>query len=160
MTPADLIALHRTAIDAATAYIGRVRPDDLPRPTPCAEWDLRALLAHMVGQNRGFTVAVRGGNAPKIAYGPEPFTEQRWIASAGGLISAFAQAHPEAMILEVELNPTRPLPLTTVVGAHLVDTAVHTWDVARSLDLGFTPPSEVADAVLRVAESVPDSAAR
>lgn len=160
MIHADLLTLHRDATDTATAYVSRVRPDDLQRPTPCAGWNLRSLLAHMVGQNRGFTVAVRGGNAPKIAYAPEQFTQERWSASAGGLVAAFARAQPGTPILEVELHPTDPLPLSTVVGAHLLDTAVHTWDVARSIDLGYTPPPEIADAVLRVAESVPDSEAR
>lgn len=160
MITADLVALHRDAIDAATAYAGRVTPEDLRRPTPCAGWSLRTLLAHMVGQNRGFTVAARGGNAPKISYAPESFTRQRWVESAGGLVAAFAEADPNAGIVAVELHPTAALSLATVVGAHLLDTAVHTWDVARSLGLGHTPPPEIADAVLRVAESVPDGEGR
>lgn len=156
MLTTDLLGLHRDAIDAATAYVSRVTPDDLRRPTPCRGWDLGALLAHMIGQNRGFTIAARGGNAPKIAHTPEPFTEERWIASAGALVAAFAGADPSVGIIEVELHPTSPLSLSTVVGAHLLDTAVHTWDVARSLGLEYVPTPEIADAVLRVAKTVPD----
>ena len=76
--------------------------------------------------------------------------------SAGALVAAFAGADPSVGIIEVELHPTSPLSLSTVVGAHLLDTAVHTWDVARSLGLEYGPTPEIADAVLRVAKTVPD----
>jgi uncharacterized protein (TIGR03083 family) len=44
----------------AGSLVDRIGPADLARPTPCAGWDLRALLAHLIGQNHGFAEAVDG----------------------------------------------------------------------------------------------------
>lgn len=155
-----VLTLHAEAIHTATTYVSQVRERDLQRPTPCAEWSVAALLAHMVGQHRGFARAARLGHAPKEAYRPERFTHGRWLDSAFELLGAFADADPEDTIIEVELHPTRPLSLDTVVGAQLLDTAVHTWDVARAIGLPYTPTEDLAAEVLRVAETVPDTPSR
>ncbi|WP_161958420.1 TIGR03086 family metal-binding protein [Ornithinimicrobium cavernae] len=160
ITTTDLLSLHAESIHTATTYVSWIKEEDLPRATPCRGWDLATLLGHMVGQNRGFALAVRDGTAPRTAYRSERFTHGRWLDSAYGLLQAFAQADPHATILEVELHPTKQLPLSQVIGAQLLDTAVHTWDVARTLDLSYVPTREIADAVLRVAETVPDNASR
>lgn len=144
----------------ATTFINWIRPSDLTRPTPCTEWDLAALLAHMVGQNRGFAVAARTGRASTHDHLPELFTPDRWVDSAYDLVAAFAEADPDSGILEPELHPTRPLSLSTVVGAHLLDTVVHTWDVARSLELLYLPTHDIAVAVMDVASTVPDGPSR
>src|SRR5690349_14873473 len=61
--------IHRHALDLASELVATIRPADLGRPTPCAGWDLAALLAHMTGQNHGFADALRGGTAV-AAYAP------------------------------------------------------------------------------------------
>ena len=35
-----------------------MKPDQLNLPTPCSEWSLGELIAHLVAENRGFTVAM------------------------------------------------------------------------------------------------------
>lgn len=47
-----------------------------------------------------------------------------------------------------------------LLGAQLLDTVVHTWDVAAALDEPYTPPSDVADAVLAIAAPIPDDEGR
>ncbi|WP_214402877.1 maleylpyruvate isomerase N-terminal domain-containing protein, partial [Pseudonocardia lacus] len=44
--------LRRTA-DQAAALLGALTPDDLPRPTPCDGFDVRALSGHVLGVLRG-----------------------------------------------------------------------------------------------------------
>src|SRR4051794_25601110 len=46
MGPAVLF--ERAALNAA-AMVEQVRPDQRAGPTPCAEWDVDALIAHMAG---------------------------------------------------------------------------------------------------------------
>src|SRR5689334_8326833 len=39
-----------TAMRGFSSRVERVRPEDLDRPTPCAEWDVRALVEHVIGE--------------------------------------------------------------------------------------------------------------
>jgi uncharacterized protein (TIGR03086 family) len=110
----------------------------------------------MAGQHRGFAAAVRAGSAARSAYAPEPFDLETWTESVDGLLEAFAGATDDARILEVELHPTERLPLEFVLSAQLLDTVVHTWDVASALDLVFTPSPQVVAPILAMAERIPD----
>lgn len=156
----DLRALHRQTLLDATELVATVTDADLGRDTPCAGWHLAALLAHMVGQHVGFATAVRTGDAPSEAYVPIPFDLDAWNDSVELLQGAFADADLAAEVLEIELHPTRPLPVGVLVGAQLLDTAVHTWDVARSLGRDYEPSPEIAEAVLAIAEPIPDGPGR
>jgi uncharacterized protein (TIGR03086 family) len=160
MTATDHLAMHRRALATASSFVERVDATDLTRPTPCAGWDLRQLLEHMVGQHLGFTEVVRTGAAPLDAYHPVPFTRPAWQASVDDLVAAFAAADLDARVVAVELHPTHPLPIAVLLGAQLLDTVVHTWDVAAALGEPYTPPSDVADAVLAVAAAIPDDEGR
>jgi uncharacterized protein (TIGR03086 family) len=155
----DLRSLHRRVLDDASDVVRGVAEPDLQRPTPCAAWTLGELLAHMVGQHVGFAAAVRDGDAPPSAYAPTAFTPQAWDDSVANLLDAFAAADLDATVVEIELAPT-PLPVSRLVAAQFLDTVVHTWDVARSLDLPFEPSGEVADLVARIADGIPDDERR
>jgi uncharacterized protein (TIGR03086 family) len=156
MTVDVVRSLHRRALAEAGSFVGRVSTGDLGRPTPCAGWDLGQLLAHVVGQNLGFTAAVTDRSAAKSAYAPESFDQARWTASVDGLVAAFAGAADDDRILEIELHPTERLPLEFVISAQLLDTVVHTWDVASALDLTYTPSPQMVTPILAMAERIPD----
>jgi uncharacterized protein (TIGR03086 family) len=160
MPAADHLAMHRQALAAASSVVERVAAVDLTRPTPCGAWDLRQLLEHMVGQHLGFTAVIRDGAAPVEAYHPVPFTQPAWRTSVDELLAAFATADLDARVVEVELHPTHPLPVGVLLGAQLLDTVVHTWDVAAALGEPYAPPPDVVDAVLAIAATIPDDDGR
>jgi hypothetical protein len=56
----DIRVLDQRALKITEAIVSRVDVGLLDRPSPCAEWTLGQLLAHMVGQNYGFAAAARG----------------------------------------------------------------------------------------------------
>jgi uncharacterized protein (TIGR03086 family) len=148
--------LHRRSIEAIRPVVTKVQPDDLDRPTPCAGWDLRALLAHMTGQDRGFAAAALA-DVPAEAFAPgDPAT---WEAGAAVVVAAFAAADPARPVLMPEFNGMR-FPLDTVIGFHLLDTLVHGWDVAATIGVAVTYDDDLLAAVQRVAELVPGDEAR
>jgi len=156
----DHVQLHRSAVEHASVIVARIAESDLARRTPCASWDLRQLLEHMVGQHVGFATVVRAGAADASAYAPQPFTPASWSTSVDELLAAFAAADLGAQVVQVELHPTRPLPVEVLVQAQFLDTVVHTWDVAVALGEAFSPEPDVVDAVLRIAQPIPDDERR
>jgi uncharacterized protein (TIGR03086 family) len=147
------IELHRRALDRATEVVTAVREEDLARPTPCAGWDLEALLAHMTGQNVGFATAVIDAEPGLVDFAPLP--HGGWPASAEALTAALAAAREDRAVLLAEIHPNRRFPLRAVVGMHLLDTVVHTWDVATALGDAERPDDELVAAVLEQARLVP-----
>jgi len=151
------MAIHRRALDLTSELVGAVRPADLGRPTPCAGWDLAALLAHMTGQNHGFADALRGGTE-LAAYAPVPGVEA-WQASVADLLDAVAHPATDAVLLP-EITTAQRFPVPVVIGFHLLDTVVHGWDVATALGRVWRPDPPLVDAVLEQARRVPAGPAR
>ncbi len=151
----DLRSHHRSAVADAAQLVRRVSPDDLAGSTPCGDWTLADLLAHMIGQHRGFAAAAREGDAPGAAYTPQPFTLASWDASVADLLAAFDEADPDGQAVLCEIAPT-PLPMSRVVAAQLLDTVVHSWDIARALGEWHEPSAELGSLVAEIARSVPD----
>lgn len=141
----------------ADQHVVGLRADDLNRPTPCVDWSLADLLAHMIGQHRGFAQAVRELDAPPSAYRPVSFDRSAWQDSVRELLDAFADADLTASAVAVELAPT-PLQIGRLVAAQLIDTVVHTWDIAQAVRVDFTPPADLLAAVAAIAEAIPDQA--
>lgn len=150
--------LHRRSLDAVRPIVARVRPADLDRPTPCADWDLRTLLAHMIGQDHGFAAAALA-DVPAEAFAPREPSIGAYEAGVAVVAAAFAAADPARPVLMPEFGDRR-FPLQAVLGFHLVDTLVHGWDVAASLGVGVTYDDDLVAAAQAQAELVPDGAVR
>ena len=148
--------LHRLALDAATQLVEQVTIDDLDRPTPCGDWTLADLLAHMIGQHLGFALAVNDGDAPKSAYEPVDFDTSRWQSSVSALLAAFDGANMDDSAVLIEVRPS-PLPISWIVSAQTLDSAVHAWDIAQALGRWYEPPAAIAKAVADLAATIPDS---
>src|ERR1700746_973206 len=66
----DTVALLERALDQTAGLIAAIEPGQAGLATPCAGWDVRALVSHLAGQDlRNFLVAVRGeaGDLPEPA---------------------------------------------------------------------------------------------
>ncbi len=155
---------HRRALVQAGEIVALVHAADLARSTPCAGWDLQALLTHMVGQNDGFAAAVTNGDAPARAYTRMAVTAsdlaQEWHRSADRLLAAFARAHTGAEVLLIEINEDSTFPVAVAVGVHLLDTVIHTWDLATSLGRPYRPDDDLLNIVAAGARRVPAGASR
>lgn len=155
----DLLNAHRVAILASVDAAKTIDESDLNRPTPCAGWDLADLLAHMTVQHRGFAAAARGGGQDVAVWDAATVRDTRdpvgdYAAAAHDVLDAFAGADPESQFALPELGTS--VPAEMAIGFHLIDYAVHGWDVAASLGTPFTLPDDVVAAALPLALAVPD----
>ncbi|MFE1177472.1 TIGR03086 family metal-binding protein [Streptomyces sp. NPDC058773] len=161
---AHLRRLHARAVRDSVTLIRRVTPADLALPTPCAAWALDALLAHMTAQHHGFAAAARGEGRDPAHWSVRPPGADpagQYTAAAESVIAAFATVDdPERACALPEFSATRTFPAVRALGFHLIDYVVHTWDVARTLDLDYAPGAELLRAALPIARAVPDGEAR
>jgi uncharacterized protein (TIGR03086 family) len=160
----NIVELHRRTVAGIRPVLARLDAADLGLPTPCAGWDLRALLEHMTGQDHGFAAAVRaahdGGEVGESEFAPRPLGPSPAETLAAGLdevVAAFA-AGADAPVLLAEFD--RRVPLAIVAQMHLIDTLVHGWDVAATLgvqdDYAAALDAEVVAAALAMSEQIPD----
>lgn len=160
---ADFRPLHRRALEGASSYVAGIGEEALGRATPCTGWDLGDLLAHMVGQHHGFAAAVTDGDAPAAAYAPRDVRGRlaaEWARSVDVLTGAFAAADLSRPVRLVEISADRRLPAGTAISFQLLDTVVHTWDVATALGAEFVPDPELAGSTLALARLIPQGGSR
>ncbi|WP_425954822.1 TIGR03086 family metal-binding protein [Xylanimonas sp. McL0601] len=142
-------ALHADLLDDVARYVAEASHGPLDLATPCAGWDLAALLSHMVGQNAGFAAAVGAGSAPEVAYAGPQITPANavaaWDESAAALRASFARASPDDVVHLAELR--RDVTAAGALAMQLLDTAVHAWDVATTLGQHYRPSEEVVGLV-------------
>ncbi|MGI5502306.1 TIGR03086 family metal-binding protein [Lentzea sp. CA-135723] len=148
----DLLAVHRTAVLTSVEIVSKVSTDDLGARTPCSEWTLAGLLAHMTAQHRGFAAAARGNGNDLTAW--EVRDGDDYAEAAHDLLAAFAE--PGVPQREFDLPEFgASFPAVQAVGFHFIDYVVHGWDVARSIGAGYDLAPELAEPALRIALMVP-----
>jgi uncharacterized protein (TIGR03086 family) len=155
----DIRELDARAVRASVAAVAESTPGDLDRPTPCAEWTLGDLLAHMTAQHRGFAAAARGDGGDSAAWqvrplGADPVTA--YTEAADDVVAAFATAQQDFTLAEFDAS----FPADQAIGFHFIDYVVHGWDVARSLGLDYDLDPDLAGPALEIARAVPDGAHR
>jgi uncharacterized protein (TIGR03086 family) len=156
----NLLDADAAATRGSVEIVSRIAPSDLSMPTPCAAWDLRALLAHMTVQHRGFAAVAAGRS---VSWEPIPSDDPvaDYASAASEVIAAFAAPGVlERPFVLPEIPRAPHFPGRVAIGFHLVDYVVHGWDVARTLGLPYAPAEEVLAATLPLARAVPDRDAR
>jgi uncharacterized protein (TIGR03086 family) len=148
-------ALDRTFRHTQEVIAG-VRSDQYDNATPCPDWNVRALLEHLVGVVAGLGAAV-GGETPAGPFelAPDPaaqFAEvSTWALAAWGA--------PGALDQTVDAGPG-PMPARDLGAINLLDTATHTWDLARATGQPSVLPDDVAAAALEASRQVISSEIR
>ncbi len=136
----DIIALHGRALASAGALVGRVRAEQMNAPTPCEGWDVRALLAHLVGGNRRYAALAQGGTPLRRDHGPgtsRPTPDEILVPDPTGAYRESAEELREAWRAPDRLDqlydlPFGRLPGRSALAIHLLETVAHGWDLARA----------------------------
>lgn len=124
--PDDVVADHSRACRGFSTVVREVPEDGWTAPTPCSEWDARALVEHVIGFHEFLLLRPLGVRAER----PREGTAARWLATAVAIDAALRhpRLHEEASYFDGDTR--RPL---DVLGAITADVAIHTWDLARSV---------------------------
>lgn len=124
------LRLLARALDQMGALIAAITPEQAGLPTPCASWDVRALVNHVVDEVHQFAVITEGG--PRHHLGQDVLGSS-WSAAfereAALLLSAWEL--PEARDRTVTL-PDGEVGAEWTMSQQIAELACHAWDVAAA----------------------------
>jgi uncharacterized protein (TIGR03086 family) len=148
------VELLERAMSYTLGSLQLVTTGAMSQPTPCREWDLRALLRHMDDSLRtlhdGIVLgrvdldpAQPGGS--QADYGdPEVDPVASLRSRACAMVGAWANAREAGDVAIAD----RPLSSSIVAATGAVEVAVHGWDVARACGVDRPLPATLAEELL------------
>jgi uncharacterized protein (TIGR03086 family) len=148
----DILDLYERALDQTGRIVDNIQPNQLSSPTPCSEWDVRTLLAHMVGGNWNSAARAEGkasqadesgdllGDNPAAAYRQSAEAAKRAWSEPGRLDQLYEM-------------PMGTLPGQAVISIRLLETVAHGWDLARGTGQVPAYDDDVVQAALGVAQA-------
>jgi uncharacterized protein (TIGR03086 family) len=161
----NLVAMFLAAQSAFTDRVHAIREDQWHAPTPDTEWDVAALVAHLIDEDRWVAPLVHGHDleaAGKIVAGMRSLPVdggvgadfvQEWDEAARGAADAFREdgAMDRTVALSRGATPARDY-----IGEMIFDHLVHSWDLGKAIGYNEPLPPEVVEAVYGMAKGMGD----
>ncbi len=128
----NVIALHDRALDALGITIEKIDSSQLGDPTPCSEFDVRALLNHVIGGNYRF-VAIAVGEPGAAVPATGDFVTDDAVMPYRESAAVLSQAWADPVVLDQTAHmPFGDFPGEFALGIHIVEAVVHNWDLAKA----------------------------
>jgi uncharacterized protein (TIGR03086 family) len=155
------VELLERAVAGTREILSKVSPDQLDGTTPCASWNVRDLVNHIVGSTYWFAATVETGVAPASEDdigGPD--------VTSGDVMAAFADGSRKAIdafSAPGAMEKTLKLPFGEMPGAAFVmmaanDQFQHGWDLAKATGQTTALDPELAGQLLGFAQAaIPDA---
>ena len=154
----ELLTAFEGAVASTAEIVKCTRPDQLDGPTPCTEWNVRALLNHVIGtlwlaealfsdRPQGYPMAPGGLPAADLA-GDDPAA-----AYAEASAAALAAAAAGDALTRVHPTPLGDMPGPGLAGFTTLDILVHGWDLAAASGQPADLDGRLAAHVLGFAEN-------
>ena len=144
----DIVELHRRAVEWFGSNVAKVGDGQWGSPTPCDEWDVRALVNHLVSENlwtaplmEGKTIAEVGDVYDGDVLGDDP--KAAWTAASA---SALASTEPEGAMERIVHLSFGDFPASEYAYQLFADHLIHGWDLARGIGADETMDPELVDA--------------
>lgn len=154
MSENSIADLLKAATDRAVPVVRAIPDDRLAAPTPCAEYDVKALVNHLFQVIVQFQALAAKQNADFGTEAPDVVAEspdwrERVADEAGKLIAAWAAPGADEGTTGAMDMPAR------IVGCMaLLDLTVHAWDLARATGQEYEPAPESSGVVAALREAV------
>jgi uncharacterized protein (TIGR03086 family) len=131
---------------AVSDLIDRIAVGQWTAPTPCAEWNVRDLVSHLVGLNLVFVAMFEGSPMP------ERRTDRLGADPAQAYRQSAAALHAAATLPGV-LERSQATPLGVATGAErlrwrIADLLVHGWDLGQATGVRAELPGDLVEQAL------------
>ena len=155
MTSSDPRLMLQRSFDQAARVVAGVSFEQLDLPTPCAEFDVAALLTHMVGVGCRIAGIGRGESQSGRLPVPEGMDEGGWDGAFQVARAQAASSWADDIVLDRKIE----LPFGTFTGAaaaqiYTLELTAHAWDLASATDQIASLDAALAEASLGVAQEV------
>jgi uncharacterized protein (TIGR03086 family) len=161
----ELVSLFLSAQRAFGDRVHAVREDQWNAATPCRDWDVAALVGHLIDEDKWLPPLMHGldlESAGKVVEG------SRTLPVDGGVGANLAEVWDEASLAcadavrqegaldrTVELS-RGPTPARDYVGEMIFDHLVHAWDLGTAIGFTGPLPEDVVAAVYEMAQGMGD----
>lgn len=122
----DLAAAHEWVAGLMTG----VRPGQWSDPTPCAEFDVRALLEHLSCHPAKIAATAHGGDPRQLPSHAPIDTGRPGEDYLRRALSALDQWADDALLTRAVTAPWGEAPGGLALGGYLMETVAHGWDLA------------------------------
>ncbi|HVK20543.1 MAG TPA: TIGR03086 family metal-binding protein [Actinokineospora sp.] len=144
----NLAELHRRACERFGEHARAVRPDQWNGATPCADWDVRALVNHVVGEDLWTAPLMAGATIEEVG---DKFDGDVVGADPAAAYTEATAAAVAAVSAEGALGRTVHLSFGDVPGEEyawqlFADHLIHGWDLARAIGADDRLDPELVDA--------------
>jgi uncharacterized protein (TIGR03086 family) len=150
----DIAELHARALDATGRIVRGVPADRWHAATPCADWDARALVNHLVSGNLWAAELAAGGTIEGVGtrldgdlLGSDP--APAYADSAAAAAAAFRRSWALEAPCAVSYGP---VPGSVYAGHRFLDVLVHGWDLAVATGQDCTLDPQLMQACRQVIE--------
>lgn len=142
----EVVARFQKAVNCVDAALHAITADDIwSRPTPCSEWDVRALVQHIVNELAWIAPLVEGKTIAEV--GPDLEGDLLGSDPLGAFHHHSRAAHaaletPGALSRTVHLSygdESAQGYAEQVTG----DVLIHSWDLARGVGIDDTLPADM-----------------
>jgi uncharacterized protein (TIGR03086 family) len=125
--------------------ISHVRPEQAGLPTPCSDFDVRALVNHIVYDVQVFMAMISGGQrgSPDV-----DLLGDDWLAAYGASADSLLAAWRTRGTGGTLTSRLGELPTTWALGQHASNLTVHAWDLAQATGQATELEPELAEAAL------------
>lgn len=151
----DVIVLHGRAMLQFDERVRAVPADGWHAATPCGDWDVRALVNHVVGEQlwtapllAGRTVAEVGDRFDGDVLGADPLAA--WERASTEARTAWIAPGAVERTVALSVGPT---PAARYAEEAALDLAVHAWDLAVGTGAADLLPDDVVAGVAAIVDA-------
>src|SRR5438270_13835766 len=132
----DVVTTFERVLDTTNEVVDRVEPAQLGNPTPCTEWEVRAVIDHITGGATVFAVCVEQGSVPDARLGELMGGDNLGDDFKGNYRAASDRARatfamPGALDKMVKL-PFGEMPAGIALNIAIMDVMTHAADIAKA----------------------------
>jgi uncharacterized protein (TIGR03086 family) len=151
----DPISVLKKAVDQGGAIVNGVKPDQLGKPSTCADWDVRGLLNHLVAAVDMFAVGAQGQPLDFDEFGKDQLGDDPAAAFAAAAKRLHESLDKPGVMDHNWTMPFGEVPAMVGAGFSTIEIFAHSWDVARSTGQDPAFDDEVSETALNVAKMAP-----